>query len=565
MHPLGAERQPLRTKGVRNMSLLSARIEADPERAEPVNIPDPLPLDYEPKNTAELLACARASAAWRICSGHIYKIIVKETADDEGGVVKPFRPNRAQRRFLKAVHNRNVILKARQLGFTTLAAVLWTDHALWVPDQRCGIIAHSLEDAQVIFRDKVKFAYENMPAALLELFPLARDSAQEIVFAHNNSSIRVATSMRSGTINRLHISEMGKIAAKFPQKAIEITTGSLPAVPQDGIAIIESTAEGKSGKFYDISSRAEKRAAMGTPLGKAEFAFHFFPWWITPEYVTDPRHVKISAEQHEYFDTVGREMDTRITLPQRAWWVAKLENEQGGDVEAMWREYPSTPAECWQKSTAGTYFAPQLLRARAEGRITKLRHVTAVPVHTFWDIGSGDGTGIWCLQYVGQQHRFLRYIEDWAQGYAHYVKMLRETGWLFGIHHLPHDATHERQMANTVASPLSMLQEIAPDWSFTIVPRVPDLTQGINMTRDKLAEAWFDEEGCKTGIEHLELYHKKWNARIGAWSDEPEKLDGHSEAADGIRQWAQGFDPAALYGPSVPRSHKRRPKGGMVA
>tara|TARA_R110002012_G_scaffold101262_2_gene240219 strand:- start:67 stop:345 length:279 start_codon:yes stop_codon:yes gene_type:complete len=78
-----------------------------------VTFPSPLPLDYEPKNTAELLACARASAAWRLCSGYLYKIIIKETDDeDDPGVVKPFRPNTAQCRSLRGIHNRNVVLKA---------------------------------------------------------------------------------------------------------------------------------------------------------------------------------------------------------------------------------------------------------------------------------------------------------------------------------------------------------------------------------------------------------------------------------------------------------------------
>jgi hypothetical protein len=537
------------------------------DEAPAVNIPNPLPLDYEPKNAAELLACARASAEWRLCSGYLYKIIVKETDDaDEAGVVKPFKPNKAQRKFLREIHYRNIVLKARQLGFTTLSAILFLDHALWVGDtQRCGIIAHTIEAAEVIFRDKVKFAYFNLPEDIRALFPIKTDNASEIVFAHNNSSIRVSTSMRSGTINRLHISEMGKIAAKNPEKAVEIVTGSLPAVPQSGIAIIESTAEGKSGEFYNMATRAEKLHAMGLPLTKDQWAFHFFPWFITPDYVTDPRNVRISPEEHEYFDIVGREMGVRIKLPQRAWYIAKRENEQGGDVEKMWREYPSTPAECWQRGTAGTFYAPQMLRARAEGRITKLRHVSNVPVHTFWDIGSGDGTGIWSMQHVGNQHRFLKYMEDWARGYSYFVKQLRETGWLFGVHYLPHDAEHERQGKEGTFTPLSLLQDLAPDWTFQIVPRIPDLSVGIQMTREKLSEAWFDVDECAEGIEHMELYHKKWNARIGAFTEEPEKLDGHSEAADALRQWAQGFDPTLMGKAFTPKSHRRRPKGGMVA
>ena len=82
---------------------------------------------------------------------------------------------------------------------TTLIAILWLDHALFNADQRCGIIAQDRDAAKVIFRDKVKFAYNNMPEQLRERFPLAADNADELLFAHNNSSIRVATSMRSGT------------------------------------------------------------------------------------------------------------------------------------------------------------------------------------------------------------------------------------------------------------------------------------------------------------------------------------------------------------------------------
>src|SRR5574343_364339 len=80
----------------------------------------------------------------------------------------------------------------------------------------------------------------NLPDVLRERFPLAANNADELVFGHNNSSIRVATSMRSGTLHRLHISEFGKICAKYPDKAKEVMTGSIPSVPTNGILIIES-------------------------------------------------------------------------------------------------------------------------------------------------------------------------------------------------------------------------------------------------------------------------------------------------------------------------------------
>lgn len=527
-------------------------------------IKHPITPDFVPQSEAELLACLE-SWEWRIFSGQLYKIMVKAEGDEGQGFVMPFFPNPNQRRFLRRMHNRNVILKARQLGFTTLAAILYLDHAMFNGDQRCGIIAHSLDDAEVIFRDKVKFAYYQLPEAVRAVCPLSRETAKELLFAHNNSSIRVATSMRSGTIHRLHISEMGKIAAKFPEKAKEIVTGSLPAVPTTGIAIIESTAEGQEGEFYEIATRAEQQAQTGKKPGIAQFKFHFFPWWMEPGYTLptdEAESVIITPEQHEYFDKIQIEQNTTLTPGQRAWYVAKLENDFSGDHEKMWREMPSTPEECWRRSIEGKFFTRQLAAARASGRITQIPHVSNVLVSTFWDIGAGDGTGIWCMQHIGPQERFLRYFEGWGEGYAHYVKALRETGWLFGPHFLPHDATHVRQLGDRVGAPIDFLRELAPDWTFYVVPRVETIHHGIQMTREAFSRAWFDEEGCKDGLAHLELYGKKWNSRLGVWSHEPEKLQGHSEAADSFRQWAQGYDPLLLHTQQRP---KRRAKGGMAS
>ncbi|WP_333826866.1 hypothetical protein [Pararhodobacter sp.] len=523
-------------------------------------IPRAITPDFEPSTAEELLE-ALGSWEWRMFSGKLYKIMVKGDDDTEGTVL-PFLPNANQRNFLENLHYRNVILKARQLGFTTLIAVLWFDHAAFNADQRCGIIAHSLDDAESIFRDKVKFAYYNLPPAVREILPLARESAKELLFAHNNSAIRVATSMRSGTIHRLHISEMGKIAAKFPEKAVEIVTGSLPAVPKTGIAIIESTAEGQEGEFYEIATRAEKLVQSGRKPNMSEWAFHFYPWWREPGYVMDPATVRMTPEDHQYFDEVEAETGAKLRPDQRAWYVAKRDNEFSGDPEKMWREMPSTPQECWRRSTEGKFYTIQLARARMEGRITKVPHVSNVLVNTFWDIGAGDGTGVWLHQDIAAQHRFLRYFEGWGEGYAHYIRILRETGWLFGVHYLPHDADHQRQLQDRVGSPVDALRELAPDWTFHIVPRVETIQHGIQMTREKFSQAWFDEEGCKSGLEHLDLYGKKWNARLGVWSHEPEKLAGHSEAADSFRQWAQGYDPRLLRPQTRPR---RRASGGMVA
>lgn len=68
--------------------------------------------------------------------------------------------------------------------------------------------------------------------------------------------------------------------------------------------------------------------------------------------------------------------------------------------------------------------------------------------------------------------------------------------------------------------------------------------------------------GARKGLDHLALYKKKFNTRLGAFIDEPEKQDGHSEALDALRQWAQGFHPSHQTGE---RREKPRRAGGMTA
>ncbi len=519
--------------------------------------------DTVPQTAAEFEACL-ASWEWRIYSGQLYKIMAKTEGadDDDPGIVIPFRPNFAQRDFLDALWYRNLILKARQLGFSTLVAIVWLDHALFNANQRCGMIAQDRETAEALFRDKICFAYDNLPEQLRERFPVAARNKSTLLFAHNNSGIVVKTSLRGGTYQRLHVSEMGKIGAKKPQAAIEIVTGSLPTVPVDGIAVIESTAEGQGGEFYKMSTRAQALHEQGKRLSKGDYRWHFYAWWKNPEYRLDAQHVVISAEEHLYFDEVEIVMGCLIDDEQRAWYIAKREGDLNGDAEMMWREFPSTPTECWQRSTEGKFLARQLATARKEGRIGRFPVVSRVPVHTFWDIGSSAGTAIWLMQYVGQQKRFIGFIEGWDEGYLHFVKALRDTGYLFGQMYLPHDAVQRRQVSDTIASPLSMLQELAPDWRWNIVPMVQTFQHGIDLLRADFSTYYFDEEGCKAGLVHLAEYQKRWNNRLQVWGDEPDKDNPHTEAADALRQCAQGFDPASI---SMSRRPRRATKGGMAA
>lgn len=493
--------------------------------------------NFKPETEEELQACL-ADPLWRICSGQLYKITIKGDGDEDD-LVMPFKPNRPQRRLLASLWHRNVILKARQLGFTTLVCILWLDTALFNANYRCGIIAQDRDAAEAIFKDKVKFAYDNLPEPLRNDMPLKTNSASQLHFAHNNSSIRVATSMRSGTIHRLHVSEFGKICAKYPEKADEVVTGSIPAVPKSGILIIESTAEGREGEFYNITMRAKAHHDAGKKLTVRDYRFHFFPWWKEERYVLSTEGVTLTEKDKKYFERIESQIGQSLTPEQKSWYVATRDADFSGSEEKMWQEYPSTAEEAFQQSTEGCYYTEQLTKARKDGRICTLPIIDSIPVNTFWDIGSSDGTAIWLHQRVGQENRFIGFYEAWGEPYGHFVKYLQSLGYVWGKHYLPHDATHKRQQGDVVKSPEDMLIDLGLR-GIEIVPRVDEIQHGIQAVRDIFSQCWFDETRCKDGLAHLENYRKEWNDRQGCWKDKP-RHDIHSEAADAFRQFAQGY------------------------
>lgn len=208
---------------------------------------------------------------------HLYRIVNKEGND------VPFKLNWAQKEMFENMHNRNIVLKARQLGSTTFWCLYFLNKALFQPNKHLGIISYNLTSAHDIFGKVIKHAIKTLPPKIKNLpqCQIVADSARELSFA-NGSSIRVDTSMRSGTLSGLLITEFGKICSRYPQKATEIMTGSINTVPRDSLCVIESTAEGAAGNFFEMCKEAQK--IQGKELNPLEWKFFFFPWFKHPEY-----------------------------------------------------------------------------------------------------------------------------------------------------------------------------------------------------------------------------------------------------------------------------------------
>lgn len=459
---------------------------------------------------------------WRL--HNLYYII-----DEQGKRVK-FRPRPAQLDFLKNRHGFDIILKARQLGFSTAVQIDMLDDAIFKKNVNAAIIAQSLNDAEEIFATKIKYPYDNLPEFLRKLRPLAGDSKKALELS-NGSKIRVGVSMRSSTLTNLHISEHGKICAKDPIRAKEIKTGSLNTVHAGQKITIESTAEGREGDFYEFAQKS--RNNIGKPLGPLDFKFHFYPWFGNPSYKL--RHGQLTKELIAYFNKLENELNVDITQEQRYWYTKKHEL-LGDDIK---QEFPSTPDEAFEVALDGTYFATQMALARKQNRICDIPFEPSIPVNTFWDIGIGDHMVVWFHQRVGLQNRFIHYYENSGESFPHYVKYLQDIDCIYGHHYLPHDGTKR-----DVRAPGSLLTDATEllKGEVHIVPRVGDKQDAIQAVRSALGSCYFDHETCATGIKHLDSYRKEWNEHLGVWRNTP-RHDAASHGADAFMTFATGYDP----------------------
>lgn len=466
------------------------------------------------------------SRIWRL--NNLYYI-----TDKSGKKVK-FRMSPEQLEYYEGMHTRNLILKARQLGFTTEVCIIQTDAALF-ESAKCALIAHTLTDAKRLFREKVKFAYDNLPALIKKANPAKNDSAGELVF-DNGGSVYVSTSFRGGTLRYLHISEFGKICAKFPHKAREIVTGAFEAVSTDCFTTIESTAEGRAGYFFDYCQTAEKAQLQGKTLSPLDWKFFFFTWWRNPSYAIDPVE-PLPQRLVDYFAELAAKQGVNLDERQRAWYYAK-EKTLGDDMK---REYPSIPGEAFQQTVEGAYYAKQFRWLYENGRIGSLPDNSHLPVHTFWDIGVGDSTSIWFVRIVGDEYHIIDYYENSGEGLRHYMKTLKCRGYTYGEHWGPHDIDN-REFGSDAKSRREIAREgyeidgAKYSLKFHVVPR-ESIDTGIESAREILKQCIFDDEKCADGVKALESYRKEWDDKHGCWKDKP-LHDWTSHGSDAFRYFA---------------------------
>lgn len=485
-------------------------------------------------SSPELLDPKRWSDPWWRLS-NLYHII-----DDDGRSLK-FVPNQEQSELYHAIWWLNCVLKARQMGFTTFIDLMALDQCIFNENFQAAVICHNLDDARKIFRRKILHPWNKLPKAIRDACPLVKENESELVWK-NGSAISVTTSARSGTFQFLHVSELGKIARRFPEKAREIVSGSFEAVPiGKGKIFVESTAEGNAGQFFDMVETAQKLVDGKKQLGLLDFRLHFFPWWRKASNRLSPHGVYFSQEDRDYFKKLKNKHGIDLDQEQKAWWVKKRESLK----RDMKREHPSFPGEAFEVAVDGAIYAEEMAVLRRRGQIGRVPLVDGPRVNTFWDLGQNDATAIILHQTWGGTDRFIKFFGDSGKGLRYWWEQLEEyreeNVFKWGTHYLPHDGKSKLQLAE-VQSRIDILEELGAK-NVQGLPRVTDIDLGIQLMRRRLPTVYIDEENCVDLIKALDNYQYEWDEAAGKWKTYP-LHNWCSNPCDAVRQWAQGYSPS---------------------
>lgn len=191
----------------------------------------------------------------------------------------------------------------------------------------------------------------------------------------------------------------------------------------------------------------------------------------------------------------------------------KLERDRLRDLELRPEEYPHVWEGEYVSVIDGAYFAKDLLKAREEGRISRVSADPLMTTRLFVDIGGtgarADAFALWAVQFVGREVRVLDYYEAVGQPLATHLAWLRERGYTpdKAQFWLPHDgATHDKVFSVSYESALK-----DAGYAVTVVPN-----QGkgaakarIEAARRIFGSVWFNEATTAGGVDALGWYHEK--------------------------------------------------------
>jgi hypothetical protein len=493
----------------------------------------------KPKNDAELFSRYFLSKLWRL--NNIYSIVNKQ------GKKVRFVMNRSQHLVYAAAlrHPRIIILKSRQQGISTFWLISFFDDALTRPDFSIGLMAQGQDEAAVLL-ERVKKLWLDLHTDIKTYLNvnLETDNTKAISFS-SRSVIFIRTSFRSATLQRLHISEMGKIANNSPKKAKETKSGSLQAVAQGLLAVIESTAEGDN-MFKDMWDNA---VTYSGNLSPKDFYPVFLSWLGDPDCIVETDQ-PINSVHEKYFNELEEELGYKLTRQQKNFWIVQY-RELG---EKIFEEYPATPVEAFMATKEGHYYSKLYLQyVVGLNREVDQLYDKNLAVQLAVDLGMNDTNVLIPFQYYTEEFRVFDEFADTGQPIKYYCDWIKRRHWFHNLEHviLPHDA-EVRELTSGKTRLQVFEEELATDLdgnptniTFTVLPRTESVNEDIDKVRTAITKLWIAKV-CTYVKKCLLNYTKEWNEKKEVWRDKPYH-DEHSNGADAIRQMVIGVDTSTQF------------------
>ena len=267
---------------------------------------------------------------------------------DKNSKIVPFKMNKPQMKLYNALKKqyeqgkpqRAIVLKARQMGFSTLTEGIIFKKTVTAFNIKSGIITHEASATDNLFNMSKRYL-DNLPD---EMKPqIKKSNAKELVFDSEKGTglkgiIKCMTAGnttvgRSDTFQNLHISEY----AFWGGKKKDTLIGLLQSVPntKDTMIVVESTANGYDD-FKDMWDDAVE--------GKSDFIPVFCAWWELDEYRKEYNGFELNEEEIELKKLYNLDNE------QLAWRRWCIQTNCRGDVNLFKQEYPSCPEEAFMSS-----------------------------------------------------------------------------------------------------------------------------------------------------------------------------------------------------------------------
>jgi len=466
-------------------------------------------------------------------SSKLWRIDNLYTIQDKDGNKGKMHLNASQLKVLKKYkHNRKIILKSRQQGISTLFLAYYLDDCITKPGFQAGIQSYGQDEADKLSK-RAELMWNEMDQEIKDMLGLTLVSNNAKGMTFSNGSILKIGNFRGDTLQGLHVSELGKIAKKYPEKAKELKTGAFQAVSVNNKITIESTAEGKTGLFYEMWQKAVTRAASTQGLTPLDFEPIFLSWIEDPDcQLFHP--FPVSIEVAKYVREMQKELDIEFTESQIYWLAAKMD-ELGEDFD---QEYPATPDKAFATSIEGMYFKNQYSKLMKSGRITKASYNPDYKVYVAFDLGINDETVILFFQLIlGVPYQIDEYHNS-GEGILFYSEILKKMPYAgnYDAMFMPHDiAVRDYSTGRTRLETMQL-----DGWTNIQVLEKLSFSDSINAAR-QLIDASVFSDTCLDTLLALQNYRKKYDKSIGAYMS-TDVHDIHSNYAAALRYMAQGLN-----------------------